>query len=335
MAVQVSEKKTSKFIDNWAHIPWIVAFGLLVAIPISSFFPVFKSPGAVKVTKDRPVKVTTLELDPKQLGALRIDVTPSFPSNHWLIYELRLVDQQGQIITSAIDEAWRESGTWREGGESGYWSKEDLLGGLDIKSPKAEKVDLVIAVLESGTTSGKPADLEVIFQVYTVNGVIQTRHLFWGAVFSVILGILARIATKSSGQTVINCEVDDSDPKARAVLGGKNRLIQVKIQTKLDENVLDWTRANLRINNGLGETVYEDTAITKSKIKKVRSQGDIEKCGTASFELFFVLQERDSYSFQVQVKPDNPVDWTSLIVREGAKTAKKVDVIEIKTISTS
>ena len=335
MTVQVFEKKTSKFIDNWVHVPWIVAFGLLFAIPIGSFSPKAWAPLPVKVSKNQPVKVTTLELDPKRPGALRINVNPSFSSNHWLIYELRLVDQQGQIIVSAIDEAWRESGTWREGGESGYWSREDLLGGLDIKSPKTEKVDLVIAVLESGTTSGQPADLEVIFRVYIADGVIQTKHLWWGVVFSVILGILARIATKYSGHKVIDCQVSDSDPKGRTVLGGNNRLIRVSIQTKLDENVFEWTRANLKINNGLGETVYQDTAVTKSKIKKVRSEGSIEKCGTASFEFFFVLQERDSYSFQVQVEPDYPVDWTSLIVREGAKTAKKIDIIEIEQISTS
>ena len=120
MAVQISKIKTSKFIDNWTHVPWILAFSLLFAIPIGSFSPKAWAPLPIKVTKNQSVKVTTLELDPKQPEALRIDVVPSFRSNHWLIFELRLVVQQGKIIVSAIDEAFQESGTWREEGESGY-----------------------------------------------------------------------------------------------------------------------------------------------------------------------------------------------------------------------
>ena len=335
MAVQVSSKKTSKFIDHWAYFPWGIAAILFLAIFFSGSTTKVQLNKEVKATEEEPVKVGTLELDPKKPGALKIDVKSSFPSNHWVVYELQLVDQQGQVIASAIDEAWWEKGTWREQGESGTWSKSDLLGGLDLKSQNLEKIDLVIAVLESGTRAGQSANLTVSFRVNATSGVIQTKHLFWGSVCSAILGILAIKATKVSGQKVISRKIADSDPKGRTVLGGEDRLIHVQIKTRFDENVPSHARINLRINNGLGEKVYDNTERIVPKITKVESLGAVVVSKIDIRESFFIFQERGSYSFQVQVEPDQPVEWTSLDVREGAQSLTAIDVAEIKQIPAS
>ena len=309
------------------------ASSLFLLIFLSSFLvktPVNKK---VEVAEDEPVKVATLELNPKQLGALRIDVKSFFPNNHWVVYELQLVDSQGEVIASAMDEAWQESGTWREGGESGIWSESDLLGGWDIKSQNAEKIELVIAVLESGTASGNPADLVVSFDVKVKSGVIQKGHLWWGLIYTSILGILARKATKASGQQIISTKIKDSDPKARTILGGENNLIRLNVKTRFDEDTPRRANIHLKINNVYGEKVYQNQETVSVSVKSSESAGIT--WGTATLESFFLLKDRNSYSFQVRIEPDEPVEWTSLTVREGAQTLKAVDVVEIRSIPLS
>lgn len=50
---------------------------------------------------------------------------------------------------------------------------------------------------------------------------------------------------------------------------------------------------------------------------------------TGKLQKFFILNERASYGFHVEVFPDEPVNRTSLIVRDGARTLKPVEVIHI------
>lgn len=331
MTVKISRNKTKRFLDYWAYVPGIIALFLLALLLLNLFSTRTIVARTVKVTEEEPLKVATVELTPRELGALRIDVKSFFPDNHWVIYEIQLVDRDGQIIASAMDEAWRESGTWREGKESGTWSESNLLGGLDVRSQQVEQLDVVIEILESGTVSGQPTDLTVSFEVKIKKGVIASGHLWWGILYTTAFSILALLATRASGNRVIAKTVADSDPKARAIIGGEDNLIRVKINTKLDENSPRSINVYLTINDVYGERFYQYSqarSVTKSESGRIISE-------KATLEMFLILSERGSYSFQVKIEPDNPVEETSLIVRENAKTLTSVDVVEISPVSLS
>ena len=331
MTVKISRNKTKRFLDYWAYVPGIIALFLLALLLLNLFSTRTIVARTVKVTEEEPLKVATVELTPRELGALRIDVKSFFPDNHWVIYEIQLVDRDGQIIASAMDEAWRESGTWREGKESGTWSESNLLGGLDVRSQQVEQLDVVIEILESGTVSGQPTDLTVSFEVKIKKGVIASGHLWWGILYTTAFSILALLATRASGNRVIAKTVADSDPKARAIIGGEDNLIRVKINTKLDENSPRSINVYLTINDVYGERFYQYSqarSVNKSESGRIIS-------GKATLEMFLILSERGSYSFQVKIEPDNPVEETSLIVRENAKTLTSVDVVEISPVSLS
>ena len=326
MAVNVSRFKTTDFLDRWADGPKVISACLFLLILFGSPLAKTLVDKKITVTEEEPVKVDTINLPASKLGALRIDVQTSVPQNHWVVYEIQLVDQNGQVIASAMDEAWRESGTWKEGGESGTWSESDLLGGLDIRSAKAETLDIVIEVLESGTASGQATDLSVSFDVEVKNGVINKGDLWWGLLCNLGLTFMAMRATKISGQQAISEKINDSDPQGKATVGGENRLIKVKIATALDENTPQDIKIHLSIDNVYGEQIYKDTQSIALTLK--RDDGDIDG-GKGTLESFFILEPRSLYRFKVNVEPDAPVDWTSLIVRDGSKTLKAIDVVKI------
>ena len=333
MAVNVSRFKTTYFLDRWAYFPGIISVCLFLLILFGSPLTETLVDKNIIATEEKPVKVDTINLSASKLGALRIDVEAFVPNNHWVVYEIQLVERNGQVIASAIDEAWRESGTWREGGESGTWSESDKLAGLDIRSSQAEKLDIVIQVLESGTARGQATDLSVSFDVKVKNGVIKKSDLWWGFFSSLGLSIMSLLATTMSGQKVLSEKINDSDPQGEAKVGREDRLIRVKINTKLDENSPPTIKIQLLIDNIYGEKIYNHTDTVNVSFKK-DNEGSITK-GTGRLESFFILESRSLYRFKVNVEPDAPVDWTSLIVRDGSKTLKGVEVVKITPIPLS
>ena len=327
MAVNVTKIKTAQFLDCWAYFPSAISACLFLSILFSPSLAKTLVDRQITVVEENPVKVDTINLKPSIVGALRVDIKPYVPRNHWLIYEIQLVDKNGQVVASAMDEAWQESGIWREGNESGTWSESDTLGGIDIRSLEAEELDIVVEVLESGTASGQTADLAVSFDVKIQNGVIKSSDLWWGLLFSTGLAIMALLVTTMSGRKVISKKIGDSDPQGRANIGGKDRLVRVKIKTKLDENTPNLIKICLSIDNAYGERVCNfkvSTPVFLTKDNNSRVTG-----GVGRLECYLLLEPYDIYRFKVSVEPDYPIDWTSLVVRDNAKTLKAVNAVKI------
>ena len=138
---------------------------------------------------------------------------------------------------------------------------------------------------------------------------------------------MALLATTMSGQKVLSEKINDSDPQGEAKVGREDRLIRVKIETELDENSPPTINIQLSLDNIYGEQIYKHTDIVNVSLTK-DDEGSITK-GTGMLESFFILEPRSLYRFKVNVEPDAPVEWTSLIVRDGSKTLKGIDVVKI------
>ena len=326
MVVNISTAKTKRFIDLWAYIPGVVSCCILLCAIYNSALEQTLLDKEVRLTEEEAVEVGSFELQPSQLGALRIVTTSSFGNtssdDDWIVYEIQLVDPQGNLIASAIDEDWKESGIWREDGETGTWRESNLTGGIEVRSPEAEQLDLVIQLLERKYSD---SPIPVSFQVKVQNKVLDRRPLWWGFLFSGVLAICAVNATRASGQKAIDRRINDSDPQGRAIVGGKDNLVKVRLKVKLDENTPRTTKVSLAINNAYGEQVYH--RIHPVSVFKFKSDGEMR--GIAQMEKFLILESYDSYGFSVKVEPDNPVDWTYLEVRQGCKTLKAVEVIRV------
>ena len=135
------------------------------------------------------------------------------------------------------------------------------------------------------------------------------------------------IATGVSGKKAIFKKINDSDPNERATVGGENNLVKVNIISVLDETTPRQAKINLSINDVYGERIYQESRTVPVMFSK-NENGEITKA-QAKLESHFILKERNSYGFVVTVEPDDPVEWTSLSVREGSKTFSSVEVKEI------
>ncbi|MFP4693884.1 MAG: hypothetical protein ACLFM2_08490 [Halothece sp.] len=335
MSVQIKSSTTSRFVEQSSKIS-VIALALMVIATIASvFFSQQLFNERVTVSPGERVELPPITLQRSLIGALRIDVKATIPTNRWVVYEIQLYDQQGERLATAIKEAWRESGIWREGGESGTWEEEDLLGGLDVQLGEKEEEELTIAVsvLEYGETGGNTiTDQPVSFRVNVKNGVIDTRYLWVGFFGAIAMTILTLISVGTTGKVRIKETINDSDVGGRGIIGGENNLVKLTVKILSDETSPSSLAVNLWIKDGMGEQVYSEQ--TNINVNYRRDDGEIEDA-RGKLEQYFVFTRRGSYGFYVEVTPDQPIDRTTLIVKENAKTLSGNHPVKIITVDTN
>ena len=332
MAVTIQSSTTKPFVEHSITISWLALALILLAGFASLFFSQPVTNQMLTVSPEETVTLSPITLQRRLIGALRIDVKAVIPTNHWVVYEIQLFDDQNQLLASAIKEAWRESGTWREGGESGTWSESDLLGGLDVQlgKKKQEEITIAVAVLEYGQTRGNViTNQPVSFRVDVKNGVIDTRYLWMGFLGTLVLAVLTSLSVGTAGKVRIRKTINDSDVGERAILGGENCLVKVSVDVLSDETSPQFLTVDLWLKDGMGKQIYREQ--TRIKLKYRREDGEIEDA-RGKLEQYFILTRRGSYGFYVEVTPDQPVDRTTLTVKENAKTLSGNKTVKVITV---
>jgi hypothetical protein len=325
MPATVRRYTTERFVE-WAPL---IALGALGSLAIAGMASTLLSRQLLRQTVTVPVEetVTLPPVQPRQspFGALRIDATANLPNNTWAVFEVQLLDQQGNLLASAIKQGWRESGTWVEEGESGTWSEQDLAGRFDIRRASIDgPVTVGISVLEQGNTGGGEVTQPVTFQVQIQDGVIDGRFLINGVAGVLMMSVLAVLAVKKSGKVVIAERINDSDVGGRGRLGGPNKLVRMTLKVIGDENTPGTVTAHVFIKDSYGKQIYSGQIQIGFFLKT-------EDRATGYGNLDFIFDTQDSYGFYVEIMPDGPIDWTHLTVKEGARTLLPTSVIHLPT----
>jgi len=282
----------------------------------------------VAVSSGVPATLGPVQLENRPIGAVRVDVSAVLPTNRWVTYEVLLLDAQGNTIASAIKQAWRESGTWVEDGESGTWEEKDLKGGIDVRATgqQAEPVTIAIATMAAGDVAGLSVTEPVSFRVEVRTGAIDGRYLWVGFFATLALTALTHVATGQTGRVVIRKAINDSDLGGRGVMGGADTLIKATIHTTMDETLPSQFYIDLYVKDGNGEEIYYKRTSFK---RGLAASEDVYK---QTLDAYFVLKPKKSYGFYVEVVPDGPVDRTQLIVKENVRTRGPVSVVELTAI---
>ncbi|MBD2233201.1 hypothetical protein [Phormidium tenue] len=328
MPSKIQPLVTSQFTER-SPLVALGALGLLgMALLISPLFHRQLLSAGVYVGPEETVQLDPVQPREGAIGALRIDAVAQLPSNAWSVFEVQVLDSQGNVLASAIKQAWNESGTWQEEGESGVWQEQDQAGRFDIRQAAIDgPVVVAISVLEQGSSTGQPLDSPVVYRVTVAEGVIDTRFLWSGAIGVLLVAALTAIAVKAAGQTVINEQINDSDLVGRGTLGGPSKLVRVIITVKSDETSPPKLTANLAINDSYGESVYRREVVIPLSMEQ--EEGKVESAsGSATVDL--VLEPRGSYGFSVEITPDGPVDHTFLTVKEGIRTFTPTEITHIQ-----
>ncbi len=158
---------------------------------------------SLAIAEGDAVDLPTIALPPTRFGALRVEAVASLPWEQSATYEIQIRDRAGQVIGSAVKDAWAETGQWAEEGESGTWAETDVAAGLDLRAKQAETLTLAIAVLDHTNTAGLELNQPIPFTVQVYSGAIDDRYLWAGLIGTLCTTLLAFWAVPTSGKRVI------------------------------------------------------------------------------------------------------------------------------------
>jgi len=332
MSVTIKSSTTKRFVERSVFFSWLALLLVIIASFAGGLVSKQITNQMVRVSPQETVRLDPITLERRLIGALRIDVKAVMDFNRWVVYEIQLYDDQNQVLASARKEAWRERGGWREGGETGTWSEADLLGGLDVQLGKKqqEEITIAVSVLEHGETGGKVLQEQpVSFRVDVKNGVIDTRYLWIGFFGTLAMAILTSVSVGTAGRLKIREVINDSGVGERAIVGGEKALIRVTVKVLADETSPSHLAVSLWLKDGMGEQIYSEQ--TQIPLHFQGEEGEIENA-TGKLEQYFVLTRRGSYGFYVEVSPDQPVDQTTLTVKENVKTLSSKQEVKVITV---
>lgn len=342
MPTRFNRYRTSKFIE-WSPLVALSALGLLGAAallsPLISYQLVEKN---IEIFPTKPVEVTSIQpqsveiasIQPQwnPIGAVSIRVIANLPDNTWCKTEIWLFDEQGKLIDSAKKEFWKESGKWTENDEWGTWQEEDQVARLDIrritiKSP----VMIAIALLEQGTTSGKPLDQPISFHVDIEDRVVDKRLLlFFSIAVLPILVALAVFSVKNAGRILISESTQENKVGGGGRLGSSDELIRVIIKVLTDETAPKTISAKLSITDNDGNTVYQDklSINLRRKRKFFRLKSQIYSY-RGKYILNLILDFKSTYKFHLEVLPADCIDEIYLTVKQSIRTLSSIDLFHI------
>lgn len=188
----MSSQTKWQFINRWVDkTPYLLlgtGLSILVFIFISPLLLTKKLDKTVTLSAENTQVLGPVDIQPQLFGTARVEVDAKLPNQRWATYEVQLVDRDDKLVVAGVKNAWRESGTWSEGGESGRWEEDDKGSGFDLQLRKKEPVKIVVSLVEVSNTRGQVVQEPVSFRVTAYQGVIETWPLWVGSISLLVIG---------------------------------------------------------------------------------------------------------------------------------------------------
>jgi hypothetical protein len=315
---------TGRFISRWAYVSLGLVGLMSLALLSVPFWQRLLLTESLSVSEGDSVELPTIALPLTRWGALRVEAMASLPWGQSATYEIQIRDRTGQVIGSAVKDAWAETGQWAEEGESGTWDETDVAAGLDLRSKQAETLTLAIAVLDHTNTAGLDLNKPIRFTVQVYSGAIDDRYLWAGLLGTLCTTLLAFGAVPTSGRRAIAKTMRRAhEVTERGDLKGGDRLLRLTVQVKAPPHAPSVFTLSLTIHNADGESIFSDRVSLATKYSK--HEGKTTGAGVR-YTGFFMLASPGSYGFSAAISPEDPILKTTLTVYEDAHTLIPVPV---------
>jgi hypothetical protein len=195
----VNRVSSHAHVDRWAKAALLAPVLSLVLVVVGVLSERTVWSGSFTVGEDDPSTTPELTLPDSWIGAVRVEARAAVPQEHWAAYQVTALAPDGTVLLELVKEAWSESGTWYEDGESGTWSESDLELLWDVRARKAEPVRFELSLLDQGSAQdqspspaldgGTPAAVPIAFTVRA--GVVDGRFLALAFLLSLAFSLVA------------------------------------------------------------------------------------------------------------------------------------------------
>jgi len=251
------------------------------------------------------------------LPAYKIKITAQIPVNHWLDYEVMLVEGDEDIF-GFEQNVWREKGIWREGGESGRWHESDRKKEFMFVPHKSGKYHLHFAIASlTGVRGQKTRKSDAIILFYSVIKNYASYGTILASLLVLLIGLMLVVTFTWTSKTAVyekNVGTEKLIKGANYFLDvpDANRLIMICLEINRDLSVKsrfnysDVFRIRIVAPNGK-ETVIKDS--TKPLEEKYRDEDEDPIRVYSTHSYYYMPTETGKY--QVILKLDGKQDFYS------------------------
>jgi hypothetical protein len=279
------------------------------------------------VRSGESVNLAPIQFQRLSYGALRLEVVALIEANRWITYEVELRDRQDQVLFSAIKPGWRESGTWREEGESGTWDEADLDAVLELKVTETEPITIRLNLLDYTTTNGtdinEPATLKV-----TLRRGLDSGMLWWGLLGTGIILVGAFWWGPFGGDRLIHSlSNQDSELVLQALLARGRPLLRLTITlTSTHQSQFHRTlRVRIRSLDGTHTFYTNRHELNLSSNIKRNEDGEVTQARAVQ-HTFLISPQAMEVALIVEVPDLTLKDRVSVTLEQGVHTRWTVPV---------
>ncbi|MBE9033266.1 hypothetical protein IQ266_26380 [filamentous cyanobacterium LEGE 11480] len=190
MSRQTKRQFINRWIDRTPYLLMGMAGCIFLLLIVSPIFASKKLDKTITLAPEQTQVFGPVDIPTQLFGTARVEVEATMSKQRWATYEVQLLDKDNKILVAGIKNAWRETGTWYEDGESGTWDEQDKNSGFDLRLRKAEPVSIAVTLVEVSDNKGRAVSEVVPLRVTAYTGTIETTPLWFACISLVILGVM-------------------------------------------------------------------------------------------------------------------------------------------------
>lgn len=331
------KRVTTAHADRWPAWSLLGTLALLLLAVLAIVLEKRVWRGTFTLITGETARTNALVLPATRVGGLRVDARADLPTNRWAVFQVRVLDGSNVALLELTKEAWRDSGIWREGGESGRWEESDSGFDWDLRVRTPEEVTIEVALLETGVSDDPEVGLSnetialgvhpitVPIQLDIRANVLDLRFIGVGLLVSLSLSLMAFYLAGHGGRPVIVEVNDSSEVRGRAVMGGAGHLTTVVVAGQVDFRGRETVEIRVVVRDEAGVDIYDETH--RRMVHQLPHESAQRRF---NLHLGFELPRSTSWGVFVTAKPGEPVEHLKLVVRDAATSRGAIQLEPIK-----
>lgn len=276
-------------------------------------------------------------LDSGWLGSPRLELTTTLPADSSAVFSVDLLNDQGQTVLELSKEAWRETGTWFEDGETGTYDEADAAVPLDLRPVRGGDFRLRVTMEELLDAAGRPLATPLMTNLSVRNHSLDGPLILASAVVGGLMVALLWRSVYGDCRYRRVVRVRDGGIDQRIVAGGAG-VLRLKVRGRCiprpNTEAAHLPRAlslRLRVDDRIGRRRLDSSL---SLPLAWRSNQEIVLSGEGLQVLLLRIGERDSLRLRVEESDAHPdgrarLEWLELVVEDGVACPWEQDVRDL------
>lgn len=322
---------------RWPRWCWLVPLLPLLVLALSAVVPSRRL--AILLRPEQPAISEPFRLEGGPLGSPQISLRAELPANSALELEAELLDSQGAVVLALTKQAWRERGTWSEGGESGTWEERDDQADLALRPPRSGSYSLRLTLEEMLDSAGQPLQTPILMQVEVRQHSVDAPLLWFTAAVGLVMVRILQTSVYANWRQRRVLRLEDSRVAIRLRAGGDG-LLRAVVRARYERpssdrpptGALPPVRLELSVAGPRGQRLRKEVL----KLAPARHSSDGDHWLTVAQTVHLLLPERESVRVRAGLSEQladggEPwaIEWIELVLEDGVMTPDPVAALPL------